>query len=97
MHSNALHTPTPFVLLFACATAIQINAPFSAAPLSQVRSEAKVEHLSFATEDGGLIYADLYGSGDRGVVLAHGWTLHKGKLATAGTILGKGRLPSAGI
>ena len=27
---------------------------------------------SFPTEDGGLIYADLYGKGTRGVVLAHG-------------------------
>lgn len=28
--------------------------------------------LSFPTSDGGLIYADQYGKGDRGVVLAHG-------------------------
>jgi cytochrome oxidase Cu insertion factor (SCO1/SenC/PrrC family)/esterase/lipase len=28
--------------------------------------------VSFPTEDGGLIYADLYGEGDHGVVLAHG-------------------------
>ncbi len=30
------------------------------------------DHVSFATQDGGLIYADVYGTGDRGVVLAHG-------------------------
>lgn len=30
------------------------------------------ELVSFPTEDGGLVYADLYGAGDRGVVLAHG-------------------------
>jgi len=30
------------------------------------------EHVSFPTQDGGLIYADVYGKGDRGVVLAHG-------------------------
>jgi len=30
------------------------------------------DHVSFPTEDGGLIQADLYGTGDRGVVLAHG-------------------------
>jgi esterase/lipase len=30
------------------------------------------ELVSFPTQDGGLIYADLYGRGDRGVVLAHG-------------------------
>jgi pimeloyl-ACP methyl ester carboxylesterase len=34
--------------------------------------------LSFSTEDGGLVYADLYGKGDRGVVLAHGGQFTKG-------------------
>lgn len=28
--------------------------------------------VSFSTEDGGLIHADLYGEGDHGIVLAHG-------------------------
>jgi len=28
--------------------------------------------VSFPTEDGGVVYADVYGTGDRGVVLAHG-------------------------
>jgi alpha/beta superfamily hydrolase len=28
--------------------------------------------VSFSTGDGGLIHADLYGEGDRGIVLAHG-------------------------
>jgi alpha/beta superfamily hydrolase len=30
------------------------------------------ERVSFPTQDGGLIYADVYGKGGRGVVLAHG-------------------------
>jgi pimeloyl-ACP methyl ester carboxylesterase len=30
------------------------------------------EHVSFPTQDGGLVYADMYGKGGRGVVLAHG-------------------------
>ena len=30
------------------------------------------ERVSFPTEDGGLVYADVYGKGDRGIVLAHG-------------------------
>jgi pimeloyl-ACP methyl ester carboxylesterase len=30
------------------------------------------EQVSFPTQDGGLIYAHLYGKGDHGVVLAHG-------------------------
>ncbi|HEY6292474.1 MAG TPA: alpha/beta fold hydrolase [Terriglobia bacterium] len=52
---------------------------------------AAQEHVSFPTQDGGLIYADLYGKGDRGVVLAHGgrfnkesWEKQARVLATAG-------------
>ena len=30
------------------------------------------EQVSFPTQDGGLTHANLYGKGDRGVVLAHG-------------------------
>jgi pimeloyl-ACP methyl ester carboxylesterase len=35
------------------------------------------ERVSFRTQDGGLIYGDLYGVGDRGVVLAHGGRFNK--------------------
>jgi pimeloyl-ACP methyl ester carboxylesterase len=34
-------------------------------------------HVSFPTEDGGLIYADVYGDGARAVVLAHGGRFNK--------------------
>ena len=47
--------------------------------------------VSFPTEDGGEIYADIYGEGARGVVLAHGgrfnkesWEKQAQTLATAG-------------
>ena len=33
---------------------------------------AAQEHVSFPTEDGGVVDADVYGKGNRGVVLAHG-------------------------
>ena len=33
--------------------------------------------VSFPTEDGGVIYADLYGTGDQAVVLAHGAMFNK--------------------
>src|SRR5215475_10987703 len=33
--------------------------------------------ISFPTEDGGTIYADIYGEGDRAVVLAHGGRFNK--------------------
>jgi pimeloyl-ACP methyl ester carboxylesterase len=35
-------------------------------------------HVSFATRDGWTIHADLYGTGDRGVVLVHGGRFEKG-------------------
>ena len=38
---------------------------------------APPERVSFATQDSGLIYANLYGKGDRGVVLAHGGRFNK--------------------
>ena len=38
---------------------------------------AAQELVSFPTADGGLIYADLYGTGDHGVVLAHGGRFNK--------------------
>jgi len=38
---------------------------------------AAPQGVSFPTSDGGVIFADLYGSGDRGVVLAHGMRFDK--------------------
>jgi pimeloyl-ACP methyl ester carboxylesterase len=38
---------------------------------------APPELVSFPTQDGGLIYANLYGKGDRAVVLAHGGRFNK--------------------
>jgi pimeloyl-ACP methyl ester carboxylesterase len=35
------------------------------------------EHVSFPTEDGGVVHADLYGRGDRAVVLVHGGRFNK--------------------
>jgi pimeloyl-ACP methyl ester carboxylesterase len=35
------------------------------------------ELVSFSTEDGGVVYADNYGKGERGVVLAHGGRFNK--------------------
>jgi pimeloyl-ACP methyl ester carboxylesterase len=41
-------------------------------PLSDDKPEIRAQQVSFETEDGGFIYADLYGKSDQGVVLAHG-------------------------
>jgi pimeloyl-ACP methyl ester carboxylesterase len=35
------------------------------------------EHVSFPTQDGGVVYADVYGKGERAVVLAHGGRFNK--------------------
>lgn len=42
-----------------------------------VGDAAAQKTVSFATEDGGLVYADVYGESDRGVVLAHGGRFNK--------------------
>jgi pimeloyl-ACP methyl ester carboxylesterase len=77
------HALIAILILYNCAP--------SSASLSDGKPETRVEHVSFATEDGGLIYADVYGKGERGVVLAHGgrfrkesWQPQAEQLANAG-------------
>ena len=48
---------------------------------------AAEQTVSIPTEDGGLIYADLYGKGERGVVLAHGGQFNKGSWAKQAKLL----------
>jgi pimeloyl-ACP methyl ester carboxylesterase len=52
-----------------------ITASFLVTLLAQ--AAAAQTHVSFATEDGGMIYADVYGVGARAVVLAHGGQFNK--------------------
>ena len=54
-----------------------VIAAIAVAPLA-----AAQESVSFPTEDGGIVYADVYGTGDRGVVLAHGGRFNKESWAT---------------
>jgi pimeloyl-ACP methyl ester carboxylesterase len=42
-----------------------------------VQAAAAQKTISFPTEDGGVIYADVYGEGSRAVVLAHGGRFNK--------------------
>ena len=46
------------------------------------RIENAPEFVRIATQDGGVIYAEIYGAGDRGVVLAHGGRFNKESWAT---------------
>lgn len=45
--------------------------------LSLATVAAAQKTLSFPTEDGGLVFADVYGNGERAVVLAHGGPFNK--------------------
>ena len=65
-----MHVLTPLLCLWASIAGAQLQA--STPVLPPDRPEVRVDHVSFATEDSGLIYADVYGESDRGVVLAHG-------------------------
>ena len=47
------------------------------AALLVVAPAAAQTTVSFSTDDGGLVYADVYGKGDRAVVLAHGGQFNK--------------------
>jgi len=70
MKRCAFQVLMPVVILCASVAAAQVRHTSSES--SSDKTESQVEHVSFASEDGALIFADLYGSGDRGVVLAHG-------------------------
>lgn len=58
---------TPAMAISAAVMTAIVLAGFTAAQ----------ERVSFSTPDGGLVYADVYGKGERGVVLAHGGGLRK--------------------
>lgn len=63
------------LLLLCSCVAAQVPGPSPA--LSPDQPATKVEHVSFGSEDGAVIFADLYGEGARGVVLAHGGQFRK--------------------
>jgi alpha-beta hydrolase superfamily lysophospholipase len=45
--------------------------------LTLVATAAAQQRVSFPTRDGGVVFADVYGNGNRGVVLAHGGRFNK--------------------
>ncbi len=54
---------------------------FGKSPVQQKSDSVAPTEVSFQTEDGGTIYADLYGDGKRAVVLVHGGRFNKGSWA----------------
>jgi pimeloyl-ACP methyl ester carboxylesterase len=55
------------------------------------------EHVSFPTQDGGPIHADMYGKGGRGVVLAHGGRFKKESWEQQGRALAEAGFRSLAI
>ena len=81
---------TFLLLTLGCSIVARPAAPSVGNPQNRSAQTAP-EHLSLTAADGAVIYADLYGAGDRGVVLAHGgqfnkasWQLQAEQLARAG-------------
>lgn len=70
MKQGIVHAFSPVLFLWTCIATSQVRAP--SIVLSAHKPELRVDHVSFTTEDGGVVYADVYGSAERGVVLAHG-------------------------
>ena len=56
-----------FLALFAIILAVLVGSHAAAAQKT----------VSFPTSDGGVIFADLYGTGEKGLVLAHGGQFNK--------------------
>ena len=78
-------------LLIMVTLAIVASAPAPASRGGGQDPPGQPEHVSFPTPDGGLVHADLYGKGERGVVLAPGgrftkesWVKQARTLAGAG-------------
>jgi pimeloyl-ACP methyl ester carboxylesterase len=67
----------PRKLPLVITLAIAASLPALASEGNKQAASETPEHVSFPTQDGGLIYANLYGKGDRGVVLAHGARFNK--------------------
>jgi len=74
------------IITGVCVCAVLISGCIGAStPVPQATNAAQStaagtvapEHVSLPTEDGGLVFGDLYGQGDRGVVLAHGGRFNK--------------------
>jgi pimeloyl-ACP methyl ester carboxylesterase len=59
------------------AASMTANLGVEAAP----KPAPEPQLVSFPAEDGGTVWADLYGDGERGVVLAHGGRFDKGSWA----------------
>jgi pimeloyl-ACP methyl ester carboxylesterase len=77
------------VLSIGCPARVSANAPSQPPVLVPAGVSEMPEHVSFPTQDGGIVTANLYGKGDRGVVLAHGGSFNKESWAKQARVLEK--------
>jgi pimeloyl-ACP methyl ester carboxylesterase len=75
------------LIVITIANAVSLFA-YGSEPLRQAISE-KPEIVSFPTDDGGRVFANLYGKGDHGIVLAHGARFNKESWETQAEALAK--------
>ena len=91
MIRGLLRMVTLLLILCLCNGDAQTRAPsLSTTPSDQ--KPVKIQHVSFATEDGGLIYADLYGEGDQGAWCLRTAGASQEELATTGAAVSEGGL-----
>lgn len=73
----ASRRPNFRISVFAACFAVAACPPWLVLPARGFSAPAPHKAVSFATQDGGTVYANLYGTGQRGVVLAHGGQFNK--------------------
>jgi hypothetical protein len=56
MRCSIVHAPNPIPILILCGYILPTQAQAASLVLSPDQPELTVEHICFATEDGGLIY-----------------------------------------
>jgi pimeloyl-ACP methyl ester carboxylesterase len=80
MKYTMLRALAPLLVLYSVViTASRLAAPSASSSTMPggAKSQREEQNIFFPTEDGGIIYGDLYGKGERGVVLAHGGSFNK--------------------
>jgi pimeloyl-ACP methyl ester carboxylesterase len=77
------------VLSICCPGRASGNAPSQQPVPVPAGVTGMPEHVSFPTQDGGIVSADLYGKGERGVVLAHGGRFNKESWEKQARVLAK--------
>jgi len=73
----------PWLLLASLLTSLMSSACSN----NSSSSSTYTRHVSFPTDDGGVVHADEYGSGTRGLVLAHGGRFTKESWAEQAPVL----------